>query len=167
MTSANPSQRTPIVAGNWKMHYGPTEAQDFARSILDGLNAIHAVERVLCPPAISIPAVHNIVAGFQHMRALWADPAQRRALSAEAAAAQCLFAPDQVVRQPVVAGGSAAGDFEATTLVLLQLQAAHTADPDAEMAFMTQSWSRCPAHAWVPALLAAVWGAAQERSDGV
>jgi triosephosphate isomerase len=63
MTSASTPQRTPIVAGNWKMHYGPSEAQDFARSILEGLNAIHGVERVLCPPAISIPAVHAVVAG--------------------------------------------------------------------------------------------------------
>src|SRR5579871_3894510 len=65
MTSASTPQRTPIVAGNWKMNYGPSEGQDFARSILDGLNAIHAVERVLCPPAISITAVHTIVSGSE------------------------------------------------------------------------------------------------------
>ncbi|MBF6590236.1 MAG: triose-phosphate isomerase [Ktedonobacterales bacterium] len=57
------SRRVPIVAGNWKMHYGPTEARDFAQSILDGLVAIPSVERVLCPPAISIAAVHAVTAG--------------------------------------------------------------------------------------------------------
>ncbi len=61
MASATP--RVPIVAGNWKMHYGPTDAHDFAANLLDGLVAIPSVERVLCPPFISIPAVHAIVSG--------------------------------------------------------------------------------------------------------
>jgi hypothetical protein len=106
-------------------------------------------------------AVHNIVDGFQKMRTLWADPRAREQLSAEAAAAQCLVAPQQVVRQPLRAGGSLAGDFDDTTLVLLQLDAAHSQSPTQEMAFMAQSWSRCPAHAWAPALLAGVWRTAQ------
>jgi triosephosphate isomerase len=52
--------RQPIVAGNWKMNYGPSEAHDFATAILDDLDAVTGVERVLCPPAISIAAVHAI-----------------------------------------------------------------------------------------------------------
>lgn len=56
-------RRTPIVAGNWKMFYGPTEARDFAEAILEGLAAIHGVERVLCPPAVSLTAVHAITSG--------------------------------------------------------------------------------------------------------
>lgn len=59
MTSAA-SPRLPIVAGNWKMNYGPSEAREFAESILAGLLAISSVERVLCPPAISLPAVHVV-----------------------------------------------------------------------------------------------------------
>ena len=58
-------RRTPIVAGNWKMHYGPSEAQAFAESILPGLNALHGVERVLCPPAVSLTAVHAVISGSQ------------------------------------------------------------------------------------------------------
>ena len=54
------SARRPIVAGNWKMNYGPTEAHDFAVSILEDLDAVSGVERVLCPPAISIAAVHAV-----------------------------------------------------------------------------------------------------------
>jgi triosephosphate isomerase len=65
MTSGSHPRRTPIVAGNWKMHYGPSEAQSFATSILEELNALHGVERVLCPPAISIPAVHAVVSGSE------------------------------------------------------------------------------------------------------
>lgn len=62
MTSAM-SPRLPIVAGNWKMNYGPTEGRAFVESILDDLAGISSVERVLCPPAISIPAVHTITGG--------------------------------------------------------------------------------------------------------
>jgi triosephosphate isomerase len=51
------------VAGNWKMNFGPSEGQAFAESILADLNALSGVERVLCPPAITIPAVHNVVTG--------------------------------------------------------------------------------------------------------
>ena len=61
--SMGSAARRPIVAGNWKMHYGPTEARDFSASILDGLLAVSGVEVVLCPPAISIPAVHSVVGG--------------------------------------------------------------------------------------------------------
>ena len=105
-------------------------------------------------------AVHNISNGLAAMRKLWADKAARKRLSPDAAAAQCLVAPDQVLRQPLRSGLTLAGEFEPTTLVLLQLNAAHQASPTAEMAFMAQSWSRCPAHAWVQALLAGAWRSA-------
>ena len=57
------SDRTPIVAGNWKMHLGPTEARDFAASMLSDLVTVRGVEIVLCPPAISLPAVHAVLSG--------------------------------------------------------------------------------------------------------
>jgi len=56
-------RRVPIVAGNWKMHYGPSDAHDFATAILSGLTALPMVERVLCPPAVSLTAVHAVIAG--------------------------------------------------------------------------------------------------------
>jgi triosephosphate isomerase len=65
--------RVPIVAGNWKMNYGPTEAREFVESILSDLEPIPNVEVVLCPPAISISAVHvltsrtHIQLGAQNM----------------------------------------------------------------------------------------------------
>jgi triosephosphate isomerase len=54
--------RTPIVAGNWKMNYGPNQAREFVRSIVGDLAAIGAVEKVLCPPNISIPYVQTLLA---------------------------------------------------------------------------------------------------------
>jgi triosephosphate isomerase len=57
------TNRMPIVAGNWKMNLGPTEARDFAASILSDLVTVRGVESVLCPPAISLPAVHAVLSG--------------------------------------------------------------------------------------------------------
>lgn len=52
--------RQPIVAGNWKMNYGPTEAHNFVTGIFDDLDSVTGAECVLCPPAISIAAVHAV-----------------------------------------------------------------------------------------------------------
>lgn len=65
MSNGATPRRMPIVAGNWKMNYGPSEAQAFVESILADLNAVRGVERVLCPPAISITAVHNVTSGSE------------------------------------------------------------------------------------------------------
>ncbi len=61
----NPSSRNAIIAGNWKMHYGPRQASHFAREIVPVLGQV--VERypqivtVLCPPAISLAAVREVL----------------------------------------------------------------------------------------------------------
>jgi triosephosphate isomerase len=65
--------RTPIVAGNWKMNMGPGEAEALARSLLPGLLPLEGVERVLCPPSISLSRVAPLLEktaiglGAQHM----------------------------------------------------------------------------------------------------
>ncbi|HEY7092499.1 MAG TPA: triose-phosphate isomerase [Ktedonobacterales bacterium] len=53
--------RIPIVAGNWKMNYGPHQAREFVRGILGDLTTIGGVEKVLCPPAISIAYVQTLL----------------------------------------------------------------------------------------------------------
>jgi len=61
----NPSSRNAIIAGNWKMNYGPKQASHFAREIVPVLDQV--VERypqivtVLCPPAISLAAVREVL----------------------------------------------------------------------------------------------------------
>ena len=57
--------RTPIIAGNWKMNYGPAEAEEFVAGILPGLHEVHAVERVLCPPFVSLTVVAAAIAGSE------------------------------------------------------------------------------------------------------
>ncbi len=57
--------RTAIIAGNWKMNYGPKQASSFAAEIvpaLDGLVRSYArIMCILCPPAISLAAVKDVV----------------------------------------------------------------------------------------------------------
>jgi len=56
--------RTTIIAGNWKMNKGPREAAHFAQEILPSLGQLtHATDKVLCilcPPTISLDAVHRV-----------------------------------------------------------------------------------------------------------
>src|SRR5579884_3103814 len=57
--------RKPIAAGNWKMNYGPMQAESFAGSLREPLSAIAGAgaEVVLFPPFISLYAVHRAIAG--------------------------------------------------------------------------------------------------------
>lgn len=55
--------RTPIIAGNWKMYKTPAEAANLARDILEGIRGVKGVKVVLCPPAIDILAVGDVIAG--------------------------------------------------------------------------------------------------------
>jgi triosephosphate isomerase (TIM) len=55
--------RTPIIAGNWKMNKTPAEAADLARALLADLTAVSGVDRVLCPPFVSLAAVAEVIKG--------------------------------------------------------------------------------------------------------
>ena len=62
MTTSN---RTAIIAGNWKMHYGPIQAADFATQIVPDLGQLMHQYRniltILCPPSISLAAVREVM----------------------------------------------------------------------------------------------------------
>lgn len=55
--------RTPIIAGNWKMNTTLAEAIALVKELLPGLERIEGVEKVLCPPFISLAAVRELVKG--------------------------------------------------------------------------------------------------------
>ena len=59
------STRTAIIAGNWKMHYGPRHAAEFASQILPDLGTLvqshPRIMSILCPPTISLAAVHAVL----------------------------------------------------------------------------------------------------------
>jgi triosephosphate isomerase len=64
------SSRTAIIAGNWKMNYGPRQAASFAREIVSALEEVVQHSRhvlsILCPPAISLAAVRDVLDGAPH-----------------------------------------------------------------------------------------------------
>lgn len=57
--------RTAIIAGNWKMHYGPKEASNFALEIVPPLGLLlqpyPTIVSILCPPTISLMAVREVL----------------------------------------------------------------------------------------------------------
>jgi triosephosphate isomerase len=56
--------RRPLIAGNWKMHKGPTEARKLALEIRNGvLGRRLPADVALCPPFVSLAAVREIVHG--------------------------------------------------------------------------------------------------------
>jgi triosephosphate isomerase len=55
--------RMPFVAGNWKMNTTHVEAERLVTEMLGTLEQIRGVEKVLCPPFISLPVLNRIVRG--------------------------------------------------------------------------------------------------------
>jgi triosephosphate isomerase len=55
--------RTPLIAGNWKMNTGLEEAVTLIKTMQPGLNKIQGVEKVLCPPFISLMAARGLTRG--------------------------------------------------------------------------------------------------------
>ncbi|MBL7209226.1 MAG: triose-phosphate isomerase [Dehalococcoidia bacterium] len=55
--------RVPIIAGNWKMNTTVEQAVELVQEMKDTLDAIEGVEKVLCPPFISLSAVSGLIAG--------------------------------------------------------------------------------------------------------
>jgi len=53
--------RSPFVAGNWKMNTTATEAEQLVFEMLDKLDRIEGVEKVLCPPFVSLVAVNMML----------------------------------------------------------------------------------------------------------
>ena len=104
-----------------------------------------------------ITARQLVVDGLYKMRQLAADPVMRSSLTAGVAADECLFAPDTVVRQATTSGKVGGCPFRKGTLFILALGSASKGAANRDLVFLRQSWSRCPAEKWVPALLEGVW----------
>jgi len=51
--------RRPIIAGNWKMHKSVDEALAFVREHRFRLGSFAHTEAVICPPAVSLPGLHE------------------------------------------------------------------------------------------------------------
>jgi hypothetical protein len=104
-----------------------------------------------------IAARQLIVDGLQKMRQLAADPALRSSITTDAAVDECLFAPPTVIRQAETSGEVGGCPFRKGSLFILELGSASKGAANRDLVFLSQSWSRCPAEKWVPALLEGVW----------
>jgi len=53
--------RKPLISGNWKMNTRLEEAENLVRAMLAELDSIDGVEKVLCPPFISLAAIKKLI----------------------------------------------------------------------------------------------------------
>ncbi len=69
--------RTPIIAGNWKMHKNIRESELLASALLSTLPKIPGVEKVICPPFVSLPTMKELLwdsnIGLGAQNAFWED----------------------------------------------------------------------------------------------
>ena len=57
--------RKPFVAGNWKMNKNVAETRELLSALTDGLNAVSGVDRVVCPPFMSLMTASEMLAGTE------------------------------------------------------------------------------------------------------
>jgi len=57
--------RTPIVAGNWKMHKLLQEARSLAGEVADAAPELEDVELILSPTFVALPALGEVLAGSE------------------------------------------------------------------------------------------------------
>ena len=55
--------RLPMIAGNWKMNTTVREATALVKEILPAIDQIDNVDKVVCPPFISLTAVGELIKG--------------------------------------------------------------------------------------------------------
>ncbi|MFC1980824.1 triose-phosphate isomerase [Chloroflexota bacterium] len=55
--------RTPMIAGNWKMNTTVSEAVELVGAMKAGLDRIGNVEKVVCPPFVSLAAIRELTEG--------------------------------------------------------------------------------------------------------
>jgi triosephosphate isomerase len=55
--------RKPLISGNWKMNTNLEEAGSLVRAMVADLDSIDNVEKVLCPPFISLASIKELIKG--------------------------------------------------------------------------------------------------------
>ncbi len=55
--------RTPMIAGNWKMNTTMEDAVKLVKKMLPDLDKVRNVEKVVCPPFVSLAAVKEVIKG--------------------------------------------------------------------------------------------------------
>lgn len=55
--------RTPIIAGNWKLHMNPKQTTEFVAAVKDKLPEPNKVESLICAPAVDLESLAQKAAG--------------------------------------------------------------------------------------------------------
>jgi len=55
--------RVPLIAGNWKMNTTVSEAVALVKAMHRGLDEIDGVDKVICPPFVSLATVRELIKG--------------------------------------------------------------------------------------------------------
>src|SRR3989304_2724151 len=55
--------RIPLIAGNWKMNTTLADAVALVKEMRQRLDSIGGIEKVVCPPFISLAAVREVIQG--------------------------------------------------------------------------------------------------------
>ncbi len=55
--------RVPMIAGNWKMNTTVREAVALVKAMQPGLDKIAGVDKVICPPFVSLASVNKLIKG--------------------------------------------------------------------------------------------------------
>ena len=53
--------RIPMIAGNWKMNTTVNDAIKLVKTMLSGLDKVSGIEKVICPPFVSLAAIKDLV----------------------------------------------------------------------------------------------------------
>ncbi|HZU40527.1 MAG TPA: triose-phosphate isomerase, partial [Solirubrobacteraceae bacterium] len=57
------STRTPLIAGNWKMHKTVEEAEQFIQALLPRVSSADGVDVAVCPPFLALQAMVDSTRG--------------------------------------------------------------------------------------------------------
>lgn len=80
------SRRVPVIAGNWKMNTSLAEGLALVDSMMPRLSAFDRVERIVCPPFVSIVAIAERLRGTSiHVGAQNLHPEPKGAFTGEVA----------------------------------------------------------------------------------
>jgi hypothetical protein len=132
----------------WRISAKVERAKTLLASMLNGdLAAVN----------VTITGPRLIIGSLTKMRHLAADPAHRSSMTTDAVVDECLVPPPVVVRQAKTSGEVGGCPFGRGSLFMLELGSASKGAANRDLVFLSQSWSRCPAENWVPALLQGVW----------
>jgi hypothetical protein len=138
----------PLAAIFWRITGRIAHAQDLLAEMVHHDRAgVHATGI----------AVHNLVRGFKIMRNVFAHPNAPDPAAGDSVVARCLQAPESALREASAEASVGVDEIRPGTLVVLDLKSAQQHDAGPEIVFLSGSWSQCPAAAWVPALIRAVW----------